>query len=71
MLHFDNDSLFYFKAIVPVAYPIPTDGPVDKMLQKIGRHPNRPGRVHFMLDKPGYNHLIYESTIASGGGGRS
>lgn len=58
VLHSDSDGLFFFKASVPVPYPIPMDGPVGKMLQNLGRHPNRPGHVHFMLDKPGYDLLI-------------
>ncbi|KAI9929582.1 hypothetical protein ASPWEDRAFT_28567 [Aspergillus wentii DTO 134E9] len=54
----DTNGEFFFNAIVPVPYPIPMDGPVGKMLSKLGRHPNRPGHVHFMLDKEGYDLLI-------------
>ena len=58
VLRSDVDGEFFFKAIVPVPYPIPMDGPVGKMLQALNRHPNRPGHVHFMMDKPGYDLLI-------------
>ncbi|KAJ5101423.1 hypothetical protein NUU61_003645 [Penicillium alfredii] len=58
VLHSDVDGRFFFQAIVPVPYPIPMDGPVGKMLQRLGRHPNRPGHVHFMLDKPGFDLLV-------------
>lgn len=58
VLRSDANGHFDFKAIVPVPYPIPMDGPVGKMLHKLGRHPNRPGHVHFMMDKPGYDLLI-------------
>ncbi|RDW84047.1 intradiol ring-cleavage dioxygenase [Aspergillus mulundensis] len=58
VLRSDEDGLFWFQAIVPVPYPIPMDGPVGKMLKALGRHPNRPGHVHFMLDKPGWDLLI-------------
>lgn len=58
VLHSGADGLFYLKAIVPVPYPIPMDGPVGKMLQALGRHPNRPGHVHFMMEKPGYDLLV-------------
>jgi hypothetical protein len=34
------------------------DGPVGRMLEALGRHPNRPGHVHFMLDKEGFDLLI-------------
>ncbi|KAL4926759.1 intradiol ring-cleavage dioxygenase [Aspergillus undulatus] len=58
VLRSDANGEFYFQAIVPVPYPIPMDGPVGKMLQALGRHPNRPGHVHFMLDREGFDLLI-------------
>ena len=58
VLQSDADGLFYFTGIVPVPYPIPMDGPVGKMLQALGRHPNRPAHVHFMMEKPGYDLLV-------------
>lgn len=54
----DKDGIFWFKAIKPVPYPIPHDGPVGKLLKKLHRHPYRPSHMHFMFDKPGYDHLI-------------
>jgi len=49
---------FWFKAIVPVPYPIPHDGPVGKLLIKLMRHPYRPSHMHFMFEKEGFDHLI-------------
>lgn len=54
----DEHGEFYFKAIVPVPYPIPHDGPVGKLLQKLKRHPYRPSHFHFMFEKIGYDRLI-------------
>jgi protocatechuate 3,4-dioxygenase beta subunit len=54
----DEEGLFYFKAIVPVPYPIPHDGPVGKLLQTLKRHPYRPSHFHFMFEKKGYDQLI-------------
>ena len=54
----DQDGKFWFKAIKPVSYPIPHDGPVGKLLEKLQRHPFRPAHMHFMFEKPGYDHLI-------------
>jgi len=54
----DKEGSFWFKAIVPVPYPIPHDGPVGQLLKKLKRHPYRPSHMHFMFDKPGYDHLI-------------
>ncbi|KAF2145127.1 uncharacterized protein K452DRAFT_295670 [Aplosporella prunicola CBS 121167] len=58
VLQSDADGVFWFKAIVPVPYPIPHDGPVGKLLRVLKRHPYRPSHMHFMFDKPGYDHLI-------------
>jgi hydroxyquinol 1,2-dioxygenase len=45
----DAQGRFWFKSILPVAYPIPTDGPVGAMLVATGRHPWRPAHLHFMI----------------------
>jgi len=58
VLHSDNNGDFWFKAIVPVPYPVPHDGPVGIVLRALNRHPMRPSHVHFMFEKPGYDHLI-------------
>lgn len=49
---------FWFNAIVPVPYPIPSDGPVGKLLKQLKRHCYRPAHMHFMFEKAGYDHLI-------------
>ena len=54
----DKDGLFWFKAIVPVPYPIPHDGPVGKLLVQLRRHCYRPSHMHFMFEKKGYDNLI-------------
>ena len=54
----DADGIFWFKAIKPVPYPIPHDGPVGQLLKRLHRHPYRPSHMHFMFDKEGYDHLI-------------
>lgn len=54
----DNDGNFFFQAIVPVPYPIPSDGPVGRLLAILKRHPYRPSHFHFMFNKPGYDRLI-------------
>ncbi|CCD44694.1 similar to catechol 1,2-dioxygenase [Botrytis cinerea T4] len=54
----DSNGEFWFKAIVPVPYPIPHDGPVGQLLKLLKRHPWRPAHMHFMFEKPGWDHLI-------------
>jgi len=54
----DEEGRFWFKAIKPVSYPIPHDGPVGKLLMLLGRHCWRPAHVHFMFGKEGWDKLI-------------
>lgn len=57
-LRSNENGEFHFKAIVPVPYPIPDDGPVGKLLKVLKRHPYRPSHMHFMFKKSGYDPLI-------------
>ena len=52
------DGVYRFVGIKPVSYPIPDDGPVGKMLAALGRHPNRPGHLHFLVTAPGYQKIV-------------
>jgi hydroxyquinol 1,2-dioxygenase len=54
----DADGRFRFWSIKPRWYPIPSDGPVGKMLEAQGRHPNRPSHVHFMIHASGHERLV-------------
>jgi hydroxyquinol 1,2-dioxygenase len=54
----DAQGRFRFRSVLPVAYPIPTDGPVGRMLMATGRHPWRPAHVHFMIEAPAHETLI-------------
>jgi hydroxyquinol 1,2-dioxygenase len=52
------DGRFSFLAVMPVAYPIPDDGPVGELLTAAGRGPIRPAHMHFMITAHGYRRLI-------------
>ncbi|MCO1340844.1 6-chlorohydroxyquinol-1,2-dioxygenase [Burkholderia multivorans] len=54
----DNDGGYSFKSVKPRHYPIPSDGPVGKLLGKMGRHPNRAAHLHFIVTAPGYEPVI-------------
>lgn len=58
VLHSQSDGSLNFRTVAPVAYPIPTDGPVGEMLMHSGRHPWRPAHVHFMVQAEGYQTLV-------------
>jgi len=50
----DAEGRYWFRSIKPTFYPVPTDGPVGRMLRKMGRHPNRPGHIHMIVSAPGH-----------------
>lgn len=54
----DSKGEFQFRAIRPVSYPIPDDGPVGKLLQLLGRHCWRPAHMHFIFEKEGWDRLV-------------
>jgi hydroxyquinol 1,2-dioxygenase len=57
VLHTDAAGRTHFRTIVPTAYPVPTDGPVGRMLMATGRHPWRPAHVHFLIQAAGFQTL--------------
>jgi len=42
-------TLLIMSFVRPVAYPIPDDGPVGLMLNKLNRHKFRPAHVHMII----------------------
>ncbi len=50
----DAQGRYSFRSIRPNYYPVPTDGPVGRMLQKMGRHPMRPGHIHMLVSAAGH-----------------
>jgi hydroxyquinol 1,2-dioxygenase len=48
----DAAGRYWFRSIRPTFYPVPVDGPVGRMLKKMGRHPYRPGHIHMIVSAP-------------------
>ena len=51
----DAQGRYSFRSIRPEYYPVPTDGPVGRMLRAMGRHPYRPGHIHMIVSAQGYD----------------
>ena len=54
----DSAGRFHFMSVKPSSYPVPSDGPVGKMLNALGRHPFRPAHIHFIISAPGFKPLV-------------
>ncbi|SDO63845.1 catechol 1,2-dioxygenase [Lutimaribacter pacificus] len=57
------DGRYSFRGIKPVSYPIPDDGPVGQMLDRLGRHPYRPAHMHYLITAPGYQKLVTHTFV--------
>jgi len=53
----DEQGGFWFRSVKPKCYSIPHDGPVGAMLKRLGRHPNRPAHLHFIISCDDYDTL--------------
>jgi hydroxyquinol 1,2-dioxygenase len=54
----DANGAFWFRSVLPVPYPIPTDGPVGGLMRATQRSPWRPAHLHFRIQAPGCETLI-------------
>jgi len=60
----DERGRYWFRSIRPNFYPVPTDGPVGRMLRAMGRHPYRPGHIHMIVSAPGYQAVTTHLFVA-------
>ncbi len=57
------DGRYWFRGIKPVSYPIPDDGPVGQLLEKLGRHPMRPAHMHFLVHADGFRSVTTHTFV--------
>lgn len=57
-LRSDDDGRYAFWGLTPTPYPIPHDGPVGQLLEKVGRSPVRAAHLHFMVTAPQLRTLV-------------
>lgn len=54
----DGAGRFLFRTVRPVSYAIPADGPVGGMLERMGRHPQRPAHIHAIVSAAGFEPVV-------------
>ncbi|KUG55854.1 dioxygenase [Kocuria palustris] len=57
-LQADDEGRYSFWALTPTPYPIPHDGPVGQLLERVGRSPVRAAHLHFMVTAPQLRTLV-------------
>jgi hydroxyquinol 1,2-dioxygenase len=60
------DGSYRFWALTPTPYPIPSDGPVGRLLAATGRSPMRAPHLHFLVTAPGFRTLVTHIFVAGG-----
>jgi catechol 1,2-dioxygenase len=61
------DGRFSFRTVKPSSYSIPTDGPVGRMLEALGRSPMRPAHIHFIVGATGFEPVTTHVFVAGDG----
>ncbi|WP_425919493.1 catechol 1,2-dioxygenase [Acinetobacter sp. TSRC1-2] len=59
----DQDGQYVAQTIMPVGYGCPPNGTTQALLNKLGRHGNRPSHVHYFVSAPGYRKLTTQFNI--------
>lgn len=61
----DDQGRYWFWSIKPSYYPVPGDGPVGRMLDRLNHHPNRPGHIHLKVYAEGHVPLTTQLFVAN------
>ena len=59
----DADGKYTALTTMPVGYGCPPEGTTQFVLNKLGRHGNRPSHVHYFISAPGYRKLTTQFNI--------
>ncbi len=60
----EDDGSVWFRTVKPVSYPIPTDGPVGRLLRALGRPMQRPAHLHFQVAADRFEPLTTQIFVA-------
>jgi catechol 1,2-dioxygenase len=50
----DAEGQYEFRTVRPASYPVPSDGPVGRLLRAAGRHRWRAAHIHAIVSAPGH-----------------
>ncbi|NUU66418.1 catechol 1,2-dioxygenase [Enterobacteriaceae bacterium BIT-l23] len=58
-----SDGRYSVRSIVPSGYGCPPQGPTQQLLDRLGRHGNRPAHIHFFVSAPDHRHLTSQINL--------
>lgn len=56
--HAGADGSFVIRTVTPLAYTIPMDGTVGRLVHETNISHMRPAHIHFLVDSPGYHRIV-------------
>ena len=59
----DANGRYQFRSIIPVGYGCPPHGTTQQLLDKLGRHGQRPAHIHFFVSAPEHRKLTTQINI--------
>ncbi|WP_395678061.1 catechol 1,2-dioxygenase [Inquilinus sp.] len=59
----DAEGRYRFRSILPRGYGVPPDSPTEHLLDRLGRHGQRPAHIHFFVSAPGHRKLTTQINI--------
>lgn len=59
----DEQGRYAFRSILPKGYGCPPNGTTQQLLDKLGRHGQRPAHIHFFVSAPGHRKLTTQINI--------
>ncbi len=59
----DDNGRYVAQTKMPVGYGCPPEGPTQQLLDKLGRHGNRPSHVHYFVTADGFRKLTTQFNI--------
>ncbi|WP_081803369.1 catechol 1,2-dioxygenase [Halotalea alkalilenta] len=59
----DAQGRYAFRSILPNGYGCPPQGPTQALLDRLGRHGNRPAHIHFFVHAERHRHLTTQINI--------
>jgi catechol 1,2-dioxygenase len=60
----DGEGRYRFRTIMPSGYGCPPGGMTQRLLDRLGRHGQRPAHIHFFVAAAGFRHLTTQINIA-------
>ncbi|MFP3757887.1 catechol 1,2-dioxygenase, partial [Cupriavidus sp. SIMBA_020] len=57
------DGKYEIRTLMPVGYGCPPQGATQQLLDRLGRHGNRPAHVHFFVTSDGHRKLTTQFNI--------